>query len=232
MAGIVYAIARRDIIEDSSQPALVFFLSVFGVGLFSYYQGRSHDHCLSFVSYPAIILLTICTDNLLERCNKRTGIVKSVSAIALLSVFIVSTLAFVRVAPTFYAIFKARLGATVSDITSQVAKDAGFISRMVYPGEKVLMLSNLSGIYHLVSETVCPINIPGPAELFLADDYKKILLFMNSSQPGKIIVDSNFVYDRADLDNPYKEKLWATLRFRYKEVAKSPQSNLAVYVLK
>jgi len=51
-------------------------LSIVGIGVFVYYQGRSHDHCFQFVLWPAVLLLVINADQrLLEMSQQftRTG---------------------------------------------------------------------------------------------------------------------------------------------------------------
>jgi hypothetical protein len=49
---------------------ITFLLSILGLGVFSYYQGRSHDHVLYAVAYPAIILLGLYADSLFTRFKK------------------------------------------------------------------------------------------------------------------------------------------------------------------
>lgn len=47
--------------------AMLFFLPVLGIGLFSYYEGRSHNNCLVLVLYPAALLFSVYCDILLDR---------------------------------------------------------------------------------------------------------------------------------------------------------------------
>ena len=51
-------------------------LSIVGIGVFVYYQGRSHDHCFAFVLWPAVLLLVLNADQRLKEMSlpgTRTG---------------------------------------------------------------------------------------------------------------------------------------------------------------
>lgn len=57
--------------EDELRPRIVFALSVLGAGLFSYFQGRSHDWVLLAASWPATLLAVIFVDELQVRRSGR-----------------------------------------------------------------------------------------------------------------------------------------------------------------
>jgi hypothetical protein len=79
---LVYAVAlvksmkemcflRNDrVIEQSPFGAMYFLLSVLGLGLFSYYQGRSHDFVFTFVCWPGFVLLALFAQETLR--NRKT----------------------------------------------------------------------------------------------------------------------------------------------------------------
>ena len=55
--------------KDENLPfmGMLFSLSIIGVAAFSYYQGRSHEFCLVPVMWPAIMILAILLDSLLDK---------------------------------------------------------------------------------------------------------------------------------------------------------------------
>jgi len=62
---------RNDrVIEQSPFGAMYFLLSVLGLGLFSYYQGRSHDFVFTFVCWPGFVLLALFAQETLR--NRKT----------------------------------------------------------------------------------------------------------------------------------------------------------------
>jgi hypothetical protein len=60
LLGLVYTLTKVMKPSICSHSVQVFFLTVLGLGLFVYYQGRSHDEVFSFVWYPAIIIMGFC----------------------------------------------------------------------------------------------------------------------------------------------------------------------------
>jgi hypothetical protein len=74
----------------NAKAAFIFILSVMGIGLFSYFQGRSHNWNLFWVSTNAIILLTVFADMLIGKHKIKQLPIAFIPA----SVLIVATLGF------------------------------------------------------------------------------------------------------------------------------------------
>ncbi len=70
LAGFAYAAFALAGRRDSPRARAVFLLSVLGVGLSSYYEGRSHPIVLLLVWWPALLLLTLFLDELLARLRR------------------------------------------------------------------------------------------------------------------------------------------------------------------
>ncbi len=66
VTGINNFVTRQFTLQNSSALAA----TVLGVGLFTYFLGRSHDHNISHCAYPAIILLTIFADKFCKNFSK------------------------------------------------------------------------------------------------------------------------------------------------------------------
>jgi hypothetical protein len=56
--------------KNSPRQQLMFVTTVLGTGLFTYYQGRSHDNNLVLVIWPAIILSALSADELFSWCSR------------------------------------------------------------------------------------------------------------------------------------------------------------------
>ena len=63
LSGLAYAMRGVDPVRAKQ----VFLLAVLGVGLFPYYQGRSHEVALFLVAWPAFLILSLFLDELLDR---------------------------------------------------------------------------------------------------------------------------------------------------------------------
>lgn len=60
--GLVYGARMIATSRCSVHSDVVLYAAVMGIGIFSYYQGRSHDVVLSFVVWPAILIIFILID--------------------------------------------------------------------------------------------------------------------------------------------------------------------------
>ena len=58
---------KKDIDKISRRDSIYFVLSILGVGVFSYYQGRSHDSVFVAVLWPGIIMITLFASEYLSR---------------------------------------------------------------------------------------------------------------------------------------------------------------------
>ena len=71
--------------------------------------------------------------------------------------------------------------------------DVAFVTQRVRPHEdSVYFLSNHSGIYYYLSDTVRPLKIPGTIELLRAQDMDVLLDAIRARRIGKLFVDQNF----------------------------------------
>jgi hypothetical protein len=70
LIGLIYAV--QSLFNKShlnAKSAFIFLLSVMGIGLFAYFQGRSHNWNLATVSGNAIILLVMFADSLIQKVS-------------------------------------------------------------------------------------------------------------------------------------------------------------------
>jgi hypothetical protein len=79
LAGLIFGLSSAVRARQLTAAAgTILHLSVLGVGLFSYYQGRSHDYNLVHVSWPAVCLVFLFADRLLAAA--RAGILPRIFA--------------------------------------------------------------------------------------------------------------------------------------------------------
>ena len=155
-AGLLYA--GMHLAEGRLNPrgVCVFHLSVLGAGLFSYFQGRSVNGTLACVSYPAFILVAFFADKLIEDSQGRLR----AGPLALVGVFLfalsLSAVGMARISPMIVGAILDHGRAIVSTAETPVTRNARFIKERTHQGEEVLILSYLSGVYHLESGTLSP----------------------------------------------------------------------------
>jgi len=88
---LVYSI--REILRRKTEyfNSMVLFLTLLGIGLFSYHANQYFDQVFSACGYPALLLLIVLTDRWLSYLKSRTGILRVSEVIFLLcSVFFIS----------------------------------------------------------------------------------------------------------------------------------------------
>jgi len=169
-AGLLFAgmhLAERRV---DHRTVCVFHLCVLGAGIFSYYQGRSVNGTLACVSYPAFILAAVFADRLLDErpAGLRAGRLAPVGVLLFALAF--SGVSMARITPTFIGAIQDHFSAIVHPEETLVIRNARFVKERTHPGEEVLMLSYLSGIYHLESGTLSPRGIGTITELPLKVD--------------------------------------------------------------
>ena len=91
LAGLAYAAFALVTRQGTPRAKMIFLLSLLGVGLSSYFQGRSHPNILVLVWWPCQLLLVLFLDDLLLRLKQRPARVLPWFATALLAWFLVGS---------------------------------------------------------------------------------------------------------------------------------------------
>jgi hypothetical protein len=207
--GILYAIHCLINKEVTVRSGAIFYLSILGVGIFSFYQGRSHDMCLLGSMHPAIILLTLLCDSLLNKISSRHGNLGDKLIFGSILLFLVYGAASQAVntreiSMTIYG----RLLPIITRPVTQVTQNAEFIRKNAQRGDDVFIYSMLSGVYYLELGMPCNVKIPGTTELSLYKDLDKIYRHLSTSNHAKIFVDYSvdLLYNKPYLFNMLQKK--------------------------
>ncbi|KGF65551.1 hypothetical protein [Pseudomonas lutea] len=149
---------------------VLFCAGIMGLGLFTYYQGRSHIYCLMMVLWPALIVGAILTDLILRSMRKRSTSFVS-GLLALPFVFFVS-LGTVTLAFSARDLVLAGVGNVVNydkDRDPVIASELAFL-RATSKGRDCLILAQRQAIYHAELKTASPLTGPGLIETLLQSD--------------------------------------------------------------
>jgi hypothetical protein len=169
-------------------------ISLLGIGIFSYFMGRSAESNLVMVAYPAVLLAGIlCAEGeVLTRLRKLPAEARFFLLPSKLALF---WWAFLLVAalPDLLATSGRVARNWRSAEQTPLRADVAFVTQRVRPHEdSVYFLSNHSGIYYYLSDTVRPLKIPGTIELLRAQDMDVLLDAIRARRIGKLFVDQNF----------------------------------------
>ena len=219
------ALLRRD---PSPHPQMLLFLSVLGVGVFGYYQGRSHDRVFAGVAYPMVLQVALFADALWRGLRRRTVPRASVCLAAPLLGMLVAGFVYVLGAPQPYAIALMHLEPLLRQPATRVTHAARFIREHTHRGEDALILSYHSGVFSLESGAACPLRIPGTSELFLRRDYDAIEQFLRTRAGARVFADTPFLTKRRRCN----ARIVRALRAHYREAAACPEGGVALFVPK
>jgi len=209
--GLGYGIKNLINKNKSFESGFIMFLAILGFGIFSYYQGRSHNFCLAPVWYPAFIILAFFTDRLLEEVKKYNEYSSKVLFLAITFFYTSYFMSFFTNYQTLSKGLKELLN-NLPEHKTEITERIEFIRKNTVYGEKVLILSYHSGILYLYSQTNLPISIPGLSEIILKKDYRTIENFLKSNKNIKVFVEKNFVNDKQYLHiNPIEAKKQALI---------------------
>jgi hypothetical protein len=186
---------------------LIFFVAILGLGLFSYYQGRSHDWVLTGVAWPAVIIACLCLDRTL-RAVRLGRIPKNYLSMILIPLFFF-------VAASF-SIVQSRRNLLRTGIehaqpllfpqACPVADNIEFIRAHTHPGESVYLLSRLAPVYYAEAGLVSAVPGPGLGELILKSDETDLCTAIQQHPPELLFLDETV------------EKLNPTLAAHYPEI--------------
>ncbi len=208
-------------------------LALLGIGIFSYFMGRSAESNLVAVSYPAILLGGIlCAETeVLTRLRRSPASARYFVLPAKMALFWWSLL-LVAALPDLFATSAHVVRYWDSAAPTPLEANAAFVRQRVQPHEAgVLFLSNQSGIYYYLSGTVRPLKIPGMIELLETRDMDVLVGAIRERRIAKLFVEQNF-YDI----EMYRPDVYAEIRRavaeNYVPEAVGPSGRLVLYVLR
>lgn len=175
LAVAAYLLLRR---AACPRRQLQLVTAILGIGLFIYYQGRSHDNNLTMVIWPAVVLLALYADELLSGLRqpqpRSMRAIMSVLSFALLF-FLCFPLAMVpdvvRATASPIADKYHRLGES-----GPLPRNLEMLQRYVKRGQSAAILSFRAGVYHAETGTVSAFTGPGLNEMlwrYQRDDLEK-----------------------------------------------------------
>lgn len=193
-------VAVRSLLKgaDTHLNRMVFVLSLLGVGLFSYYQGRSHDYVEFAVCYPAVLLMLLFIDNLLKQTRVLGFRVVLANPFFLFATFGLTLMGTHLLEVGFERKASAHgvLGFLSGALPNQALTDnITFLKANSAKGERVVILTEpgfLDGIYYGDSGTLNPVNVPGASELVLQEDLDRIRDFVAKNQSSKVFVTAGY----------------------------------------
>lgn len=172
--GIIAALLTWHHHKDHFQTDLLFYLSTLGLGIFIYYEGRSHIFNLVTVTWPALMIIAIAVDSILNRIRTRelplTEIWIPIVSITLLYA---CTTNFMYNVPRMIKDSRFNIKTRDTVRSTQVADEIAFIKKYTKI-DQCLILTQRQGIYYAESGAASPIKGPGIVEMVLQKDLDEL----------------------------------------------------------
>jgi len=168
---------------------LIFYLSFLGLGLFVYYEGRSHILNLITVCWPAMLLSVILSDRVIRAY--RAGLLPRVQLClptVTLTLLLFCCIPMLRNTRDLLAQSVANYKTRGVPNDALVADELSFIRAHSVRGEQCLILAKRQGLYNAAAGLVSPVTGPGYAELITSRDRDSLL-----DQMSKLKVPCVFV---------------------------------------
>lgn len=196
-------------VPDHWKRMMVFALSIIGVGLFGYYQGRSHPIVLPAVLWPALLLVAIYISDLGNLLARVKGInisphlnrLAGISLIYSSMVFVFFSFAMGAVAnvPLLLGYSYTQFTPFQSNYPPNFQSEIDFINAHTKTDKTVLILANNAGILYAETNTYNPLAIPGVTELMSRQDLIKIINYVNDPTTEKLFIEPEVLSRYPDL---------------------------------
>jgi hypothetical protein len=168
--GLLIFFAAKFTNTDSKKADMIFYLSIVGIGLFSYYQGRSHPLNLVNVSWPALLIIAIITDSYLKiSLTRPRAWVALIAPSLVMAALNLSALALIVKFPKIIADVSNFVASRNINSDPIIQSELHFINAFSNR-DTCAIFSKRQGIYHLELGIQSPIPGPSIVETVLKHD--------------------------------------------------------------
>ena len=190
---LALAISLHGLLRKMDEPfhASLFLLAILGSGLFGYYNGRSHDYCVTFWLYVPILIVTLLVDRVFTSLRSNSAYLKLLPLTCVLFFFPASALPSLF-SPLNVGWFKevsiAGMEASHYSRQGQSSLNIDFIKGLTRPGESIFILIKewREGSYYAESATRSALDLPSSIDWFFKRDYAEIDRFLRENKSVKV----------------------------------------------
>ncbi|MBN9420573.1 hypothetical protein ABS71_16350 [bacterium SCN 62-11] len=224
-AGLAYAFQALREGREALRPRLIFALSILGMGLFSYFQGRSHDWVLFLASWPASVLATVFLDDLWHE-RERGGLTRALGAL-LAALLINYALSLPFAIGCLVSDLRVRLkGEAVVREAHVLNEELAFLEGHAPFPKRIVILSNHSSLLHQLTNTQF-LELDSLIEMFQIAENRKIEGILEAKASPVVLVSEDFENERVDY--PWRGRIWDALLRNYEVSERSQNGILRVY---
>ncbi len=190
LVGLLLSIRNWQSKEGGYKNVSIFILSILGVGLFSYYEGRSHDATFYLPLYLPLILLTVFADAIYSRAIFNPKLYSHAVLFLLILFFIFSSpLSIIYKSAGYYQWSSVGLNAFFNKSESLLTTNINFLKSNTEEGEGVVILAEaFDGVYYGESHTRSILDIPSFTEVMFKREADYAVNFLKCNKTSKVFV--------------------------------------------
>lgn len=179
----------------------IFFLSVLGLGLFTYYEGRSHDLVFYAPLYTVLALLAILTDIIYSNYLTNKKLYGSGLLFLTLLFFLLSSpINLIYNSGKYYGWVKSGLKSFTDQSSTMLTRNTDFIKSHTKKNESVIILSKnyYDGLFYGESKTRSVVDLPASTDIFFKREVEYLINFLKCNNDHKIFIypsDDYYFYD-------------------------------------
>lgn len=203
LCGLAHGITMRVRGRGDLSTDVMLLLSVLGIGIFTYYQGRSHDIVLSFVLWPAALIGFIMADKI-----KRAAALSMLPPVAVWGGFpilimgLLSSFAMLASTPRLLeaagSVFN-RLGPVAS---SDIQINVEFISNRTKNTSSAVILASGQSIFFAETGLASAVSGPGLIEMLLIEDQERLLVTLLARKLSHVFVQATSDGELPEIHRP------------------------------
>lgn len=184
---------------DHWKRMMIFVLSILGVGLFSYYQGRSHPSVILAVLWPALLLVAIYINdlgNLLSQVkwinfSKHFNQLAGLTLVYACMVFLFFSFGTGTISNLLFLIGNSdsQFSPALSLYPEYFQSEIDFIHANTKLNESALILAVNAGVLYAETNSYDPLPLPQIIEFLSREDLMKIITYANDPVTEKLFVE-------------------------------------------
>ena len=191
LVGLARSLAAIAAGDRSPKPAIIFLISILGCGLFSYFQGRSHPMVLLLAWWPALVLLPLLLDEVLDYLRLQPRSVLAYTSAGVLGWYMLgSAVSLAKAAPELGKVIGHQL-ATINDSRSPVTDDARLLEKYVGRDDNLLILSYRASLVHWAAR-IPSVAEASPVQMLEIEQYRKLAAVLDTTHRTWLLIERNF----------------------------------------
>jgi hypothetical protein len=209
---------------STREGVLAAYLALLGVGLMSYYNGRSHWQVFVLGGWPFVILAVYVLERSLRRVANKEAADVAVALCMALGIGLVASYA-----PALYRVSAERLSQATIKSISPLQEDVLFIKANSTPGSAIGVIADQQG--PLISESGHPAALEGLVELLTVDDARQYIRVLVDDGPPFLFVSPELLARQEQhlYQKPWLRENFSQVLSAYEVTATGPAGRLVAY---